>query len=143
MSFENIENWDSRKYTPAGNLQAVVHDNAYYLKCMLGGVLSCGLTHTAVVPLDIAKCKMQGVHRMNRFFFCPFSLAVFPEKYKGLLGSLSTMVKEEGASGLKLGWAPTLIGYSMQGLFKFGLYEYFKGMILLSDSIFNLCTFAF
>jgi len=80
------------------------------LKCMLGGALRCGLTHTAVVPLDIAKCKMQ----------------VFPEKYKGLLGSLSTMIREEGVSGLKLGWVPTLIGYSMQGLFKFGLYEFFK-----------------
>jgi solute carrier family 25 phosphate transporter 3 len=77
---------------------------------MIGGVLSCGLTHTAVVPLDIAKCKMQ----------------VFPEKYKGLLGSLRTMLKEEGVSGVKLGWVPTLIGYSLQGLFKFGLYEFFK-----------------
>jgi len=34
--------------------------------------------------------------------------------------------------GLTLGWAPTLIGYSMQGLFKFGLYEFFK------DFYFNL-----
>ena len=24
------------------------------------------------------------------------------------------------------GWVPTLIGYSAQGCFKFGLYEYFK-----------------
>lgn len=31
----------------------------YYGKCMVGGILSCGITHTAVVPLDIAKCKMQ------------------------------------------------------------------------------------
>lgn len=110
MSFQKIENWDSRKYSPAGSPQTVEHNNAYYLKCMLGGVLSCGLTHTAVVPLDIAKCRMQ----------------VFPEKYKGLLGSLSTIIREEGASGLKLGWVPTLIGYSLQGLFKFGLYEFFK-----------------
>jgi len=77
---------------------------------MMGGVISCGLTHTAVVPLDIAKCKMQ----------------VFPEKYKGLIGSLSTIFKEEAFQGLRLGWVPTLIGYSAQGLFKFGLYEYFK-----------------
>ena len=31
----------------------------YYLKCMIGGALSCGLTHTAVVPLDLVKCRMQ------------------------------------------------------------------------------------
>jgi len=36
------------------------------------------------------------------------------------------VLAEEGAAGLKLGWAPTLLGYSMQGLFKFGLYEIFK-----------------
>merc|ERR1712130_363093 len=31
----------------------------YYAKCMIGGALSCGLTHTAVVPLDLVKCRMQ------------------------------------------------------------------------------------
>lgn len=28
--------------------------------------------------------------------------------------------------GLARGWAPTFFGYSMQGMFKFGLYEVFK-----------------
>merc|ERR1712130_598301 len=27
----------------------------YYAKCMIGGALSCGLTHTAVVPLDLVR----------------------------------------------------------------------------------------
>lgn len=62
------DKWDVRlTHTP-------VHDNPYYLKCMLGGVLSCGLTHTAVTPLDVAKCNMQ------------FN----PAKYKGLIGARST-----------------------------------------------------
>jgi len=102
--------WDARLHQLDGSPQAVKHDVSYYAKCMLGGVLSCGLTHTAVVPLDITKCKMQ----------------VFPEKYKGLVSGIKTIVAEEGARGLSIGWAPTLIGYSMQGLFKFGLYEFFK-----------------
>lgn len=79
---------------------------------MLGGILSCGLTHTAVVPLDVTKCKMQ----------------VFPMKYGGLASGIRTIMAEEGKSGLILGWAPTLIGYSMQGMFKFGLYEVFKDL---------------
>jgi solute carrier family 25 phosphate transporter 3 len=79
---------------------------------MIGGVLSCGLTHTAVVPLDIVKCKMQ----------------VFPEKYKGLISGVRTVLAEEGIRGLSIGWAPTFIGYSMQGLCKFGFYEYFKDL---------------
>merc|ERR1711937_985965 len=35
---------------------------------------------------------------------------------------------ESGASGLFLGWAPTAIGYSMQGICKFGFYEFFKNV---------------
>lgn len=31
----------------------------YYALCGLGGVLSCGLTHTAIVPLDLIKCRIQ------------------------------------------------------------------------------------
>jgi len=33
------------------------HDLSYYIKCMIGGALGCGLTHTAIVPLDIIKCR--------------------------------------------------------------------------------------
>ena len=34
-----------------------VHDMNYYSKCMMGGILSCGITHTAICPLDIVKCR--------------------------------------------------------------------------------------
>ena len=86
------------------------HTNGYYLTCCVGGVFSCGLTHLAVTPLDVAKCNMQ----------------VDPTKYKGLGGSIATIMKEEGMGGLLKGWLPTLLGYSAQGCFKFGLYEFFK-----------------
>lgn len=33
---------------------------------------------------------------------------------------------EDGTRGLVRGWAPTFYGYSIQGMFKFGLYEVFK-----------------
>ena len=36
-----------------------VHDMSYYGKCMVGGIFACGLTHMAVCPLDIVKCRMQ------------------------------------------------------------------------------------
>jgi solute carrier family 25 phosphate transporter 3 len=35
-------------------------------------------------------------------------------------------MKQEGFRGLWVGWLPTSIGYSMQGLCKFGFYEFFK-----------------
>jgi solute carrier family 25 (mitochondrial phosphate transporter), member 3 len=110
-SQQQLEKWDSRTSAPLSRVpNAVPHNGQYYLKCMLGGILSCGLTHTVVCPLDVVKCKMQ----------------VFPEKYTSVRQAFSLVMKEEGAAGLRLGWAPTAIGYSMQGLFKFGLYEFFK-----------------
>nr|XP_058164563.1 solute carrier family 25 member 3 isoform X2 [Dasypus novemcinctus] len=82
----------------------------FYALCGFGGVLSCGLTHTAVVPLDLVKCRMQ----------------VDPQKYRGIFNGFSVTLKEDGVRGLAKGWAPTFIGYSMQGLCKFGFYEVFK-----------------
>jgi len=84
----------------------------YYAYCGLGGLLSCGLTHTGIVPLDLVKCRIQ----------------VDPAKYKGIVNGFKVSVAEEGARGLAKGWAPTAIGYSMQGICKFGFYEVFKNV---------------
>jgi len=84
--------------------------NKYYALCGLGGLLSCGITHTAVVPLDLVKCRIQ----------------VDPDKYKGIINGFKVSLKEGGVRSLGLGWAPTFFGYSMQGLCKFGFYEVFK-----------------
>lgn len=48
-----VAKWNSRY---AGH---VPHDTNYYAKCALGGILACGLTHTAICPLDVTKCNMQ------------------------------------------------------------------------------------
>ncbi|XP_069620543.1 solute carrier family 25 member 3-like [Ranitomeya imitator] len=82
----------------------------FYAICGFGGILSCGITHTAVVPMDLVKCRIQ----------------VDPQKYKSIFNGFSVTLKEDGVRGLAKGWAPTFIGYSMQGLCKFGFYEVFK-----------------
>ena len=101
----------------------------YYAKCAIGGALSCGLTHTAVVPLDLVKCRMQ----------------VDGAKYKNISTGFKVSIAEEGARGLAKGWAPTLIGYSIQGLGKFGFYEAFKhfysGLLGEVKNLFNLIDF--
>lgn len=84
----------------------------YFALCGFGGILSCGLTHTAVVPLDLVKCRIQ----------------VDPAKYGGIFKGFKVSIAEEGIRGLGRGWAPTLVGYSMQGLGKFGFYEVFKNI---------------
>merc|ERR1711920_66436 len=84
----------------------------YFALCGFGGVLSCGITHTAVTPLDLVKCRLQ----------------VNKEKYKSLGNGFKLTFAEGGAAGLVLGWAPTAVGYSMQGICKFGFYEVFKNL---------------
>lgn len=78
--------------------------------CAVGGAIACGGTHTAVTPLDVVKCNIQ----------------VDPKKYGGIVKGFGTVAREQGMSGIIRGWFPTLVGYSAQGAFKFGLYEYFK-----------------
>ena len=43
-----------------------------------------------------------------------------------MIKGFGVSVKEGGVFSLTRGWAPTFIGYSIQGLGKFGLYEIFK-----------------
>ncbi|CAL5220933.1 g3031 [Coccomyxa viridis] len=95
---------------PAEKKRIKLYSRDFYAACTLGGVLSCGLTHTAVTPLDVVKCNMQ----------------IDPQKYKSIASGFSITLREGGMGGLVKGWVPTLIGYSIQGAGKFGLYEYFK-----------------
>jgi solute carrier family 25 phosphate transporter 3 len=70
--------------------------------------------HVLLVPLlciqDVVKCNIQ----------------TDPGKYKGISTGFRVLLQEQGVPGLFRGWLPTLLGYSAQGAFKFGLYEYFK-----------------
>eukprot|EP01130_Rhizamoeba_saxonica_P005310 TRINITY_DN2131_c0_g4_i1.p1 TRINITY_DN2131_c0_g4~~TRINITY_DN2131_c0_g4_i1.p1 ORF type:complete len:362 (-),score=45.91 TRINITY_DN2131_c0_g4_i1:19-1104(-) len=85
----------------------------FYLKCMLGGVLACGVTHASVVTLDVAKCRSQAHSKSGKW-------------PSGLVPSLRKIIVEEGLAGMRVGWVPTFFGYGAQGLFKFGLNEVFK-----------------
>ena len=95
---------------PPGQYSCEFGTAKFYALCGLGGIISCGTTHTAIVPLDLVKCRIQ----------------VDKAKYKGIFQGFKISIKEEGIKGLAKGWALTFIGYSMQGLGKFGLYEVFK-----------------
>jgi len=90
-----------------------LHSLSFYLKCMFGGVLACGLTHASVVTLDVTKCRIQAHSKAGRW-------------PKGLIVGVRKIASEEGFAGLVKGWVPTLFGYSIQGLFKYGLNEFFK-----------------
>ncbi|CAN6969209.1 unnamed protein product [Brassica oleracea var. botrytis] len=87
-----------------------MYSRDFYAACTVGGILSCGLTHMAVTPLDLVKCNMQ----------------IDPAKYKSISSGFGVLLKEQGVRGFFRGWVPTLLGYSAQGACKFGFYEFFK-----------------
>merc|ERR1712166_467273 len=89
-----------------------VHDASYYAKCVVGGAMACGLTHAFITPLDLVKCRRQ----------------VNPDMYPSLMSGLTSVKGKSGmgTTGLYTGGLPTLIGYSLQGMCKFGFYEMFK-----------------
>lgn len=92
-----------------------IHSFEYFMYCMLGGVFSGALPHTILTPIDLIKCRTQvgeytgfsdGFHHIHTI-----------EARGNWLTSIPLFFR---------GWVPTLIGYSMQGALKFGLYEFFK-----------------
>jgi len=96
----------------------VLYSKEYFGLCGIGGILSCGLTHAAMTPIDLVKCNAQ-VDKVN----FPGTLKGFSNIYSGKLADKGF---GSGALALTKGWGPTLIGYGVQGLCKFGFYEYFK-----------------
>jgi solute carrier family 25 phosphate transporter 3 len=85
----------------------------YYSRCMVGGFAACGFTHAAVVTLDVAKVRAQAYSKAGKW-------------PSGLFASIQRIWQVEGIAGLTKGVVPTFWGYGAQGLFKFGLNEFFK-----------------
>lgn len=95
--------------------------NEYFAVCGLAGILSCGITHCGVTPIDMVKCNKQN----NPQIFT-----------QGMIGNMKILAGIKGARGLVRGWAPTFVGYSFQGLGKFGINDLLKfkyGQILGKD----------
>jgi len=90
-------------------------DNSIYARYALAGSLCASLTHTILVPLDVVKTRLQINERYG---------------YKGMVDAFVKIPKQEGFRALFLGLAPTTIGYSLQGAFKFGLFEWCRDHIV-------------
>jgi len=102
----------------------------YFKYCTIGGIIACGPTHASVTPLDVVKCRLQ----------------VDKSLYKGNFDGWRQIIRTEGAGGLFTGFGATLIGYSLQGAGKYGLYEFFKykyGQLVGEDIATNYKTSLF
>ncbi|SCU79404.1 LAMI_0A08680g1_1 [Lachancea mirantina] len=86
-----------------------------YAKFALAGAIGCGTTHSAMVPIDVVKTRIQ----------------LEPTVYnRGMIASFKQIIAGEGPGALLTGFGPTLLGYSLQGSFKFGGYEVFKKLFI-------------
>ncbi|KAI1358576.1 mitochondrial phosphate carrier protein [Xylaria arbuscula] len=86
-------------------------DLALYARYASAGAVCCSFTHAILTPLDIVKTRIQ----------------VNPLTYNnGIFGGLRQVVAKEGAGALATGLGPTVLGYFLQGAFKFGGYEFLK-----------------
>jgi solute carrier family 25 phosphate transporter 3 len=103
-----FEKASTKAQAKAGKID--LYTGKYYAACTFGGLMACGLTHTAVTPLDFVKTRRQ----------------VDPKLYTGIFQAWGKIYRAEGTRGLFTGWSPTFFGYSVQGAFKYGWYEYFK-----------------
>lgn len=90
-----------------------------YARYGLAGGSCATFAHTILVPMDVVKTRLQSN----------------PGKYKGMWDGMVQISRAEGARALLLGLMPTFVGYSIQGAFKFGFFEFFKQ--LTADTINN------
>merc|ERR1719183_2448625 len=86
-------------------------DMMYYLRAAAAGGICCSVTHGALCPVDVVKTRIQ----------------LEPEVYnKGMVGGFKQVIEAEGMGALATGLGPTVVGYFVQGWFKFGGVEFFK-----------------
>ncbi|KAJ4296088.1 Cu/Pi carrier [Collariella sp. IMI 366227] len=105
---KDFEAASQKAQAKAGKIE--LYSGKYYAACTFGGMMACGLTHAAVTPLDLVKTRRQ----------------VDSKLYKGNFQAWGHIYRTEGLRGIFTGWSPTLFGYSAQGAFKYGWYEFFK-----------------
>ncbi|KNE59088.1 hypothetical protein AMAG_03432 [Allomyces macrogynus ATCC 38327] len=86
-----------------------------YARYAFAGAMCCSLTHGALTPVDVVKTRIQ----------------LEPTVYnRGMVAAFRQVIAAEGAGALLTGFGPTAAGYFVQGAFKFGGYEFWKGQLI-------------
>jgi len=100
-----------REFSAAASTDFSKYDTTYYFKGAFAGGLCCSVTHGLVCPVDVVKTRIQ----------------LQPEVYnQGMIGGFRQVIAAEGVGALATGLGPTVVGYFIQGWFKFGGVELVK-----------------
>lgn len=89
------------------------NDTSFYVRSAFAGGICTFTAHTVLVPIDVIKTRIQ----------------INPSEYSGMVSSFKKIRHEEGLKALVLGMGPTTVGYTLQGMAKFGIFEIFKKKI--------------
>ncbi|KAK0554456.1 mitochondrial phosphate carrier protein [Tilletia horrida] len=87
-----------------------------YTKFLAAGGLCATITHGMMTPVDVVKTRIQ---------------LEPPGKRVGMLTMARNIVASEGPGGLLTGFAPTAVGYLIQGGLKFAGYEFWKRQFVI------------
>jgi solute carrier family 25 (mitochondrial phosphate transporter), member 3 len=86
---------------------------SYYTRLGLAGGLCASIPHAVLVPIDVVKTRMQ----------------LEGAQFRSMGEAFRAVVQSDGKRGLLLGLTPTLLGYFVQGMFKFGGFELCKNAL--------------
>ncbi|ODQ77531.1 hypothetical protein BABINDRAFT_172841 [Babjeviella inositovora NRRL Y-12698] len=96
----------------------------------LSGALAGFLSGVAVCPLDVAKTRLQAQGAFASLLRSADARGTPPPfKYKGLVQTISLILKEEGIRGLYRGLVPIVFGYLPTWMIYFTVYEKCKPVI--------------
>lgn len=85
-------------------------DIATLLRFCLSGAVCCSSAHLALTPIDVVKTKVQ----------------TNPSKYPGVFEAMKTVSSEEGMGAFFNGWAPTFLGFFVNGGITYTATEFFR-----------------
>ncbi|CCK70612.1 NAD+ transporter KNAG_0E03550 [Huiozyma naganishii CBS 8797] len=101
----------------------------------VSGALAGFISGIMVCPLDVTKTRLQAQG---------LQAATENPYYKGIFGTMSTIVKDEGVRGLYKGLVPIILGYFPTWMIYFSVYEYSKNvypkLFPYSDFISHSCS---
>ena len=106
-----------RSQLQAGAVATQPLSSRYFSSVALAGAISCSITHTAVVPLDVIKTALQTDESLSG------PRAAIAQLTRGCKGPLCVTPFFNGVGA-------TALGYLMQGATKFGGYELCKRQVL-------------
>lgn len=110
---ENTSNLESISAQPRSTTHSLLTETK---RIAISGALAGFLSGIVVCPLDVTKTRLQaqGLHGAENKY------------YKGILGTMNTILKDEGVRGLYKGLVPILLGYFPTWTIYFSVYEFSK-----------------